>query len=152
MTDDTTTTEHEHDDTELEDHTTDETTEETTAGDGKKGNAEAARWRVKLRETEAERDTLRARVTDMHAAEVSRLATGPGALHDGADLLLTSTLDDLLDDDGNVDAEAVTEAVAALVERKPHLARPAFEGGVGIGEAGATTSTSWADVIKGGAA
>lgn len=115
----------------------------------KKGNGEAAKWRVRLRETETERDALKARVGDMQAAEVARLATGPGALHDGQDLLLTTKIDDLLDDEGNLDPEKVSEAVATLVEKKPHLAKPAFESGVGIGEKSPASSVSWADVIAG---
>lgn len=125
----------------------DETTETEQTEEKGKGNSEAARWRVKLRETETERDALKARVGDMQAAEVSRLATGPGALHDGGDLLLTTQLADLLDDEGNVDPEKVTTAVATLAERKPHLARPAFEDGVGIGQKGNATTATWADVI-----
>lgn len=126
---------------------TPEQTEDPT--DEKKGNSEAAKWRVKLREAEGTITSLQARVGDMQAAEVSRLATGPGALHDGQDLLLTTRLDDLLDDEGNVSADLVAEQVTALVEKKPHLAKPAFDGGVGIGEKGTATGTSWADVISG---
>lgn len=114
----------------------------------KKGNSEAAKWRVRFREAEAELDALKSRVADMQAAEVSRLATGPGALHDGADLLLTTQLADLLDDEGNVDQDRVATAISDLIERKPHLARPAFADGVGIGEKGTGAAATWADVIS----
>lgn len=114
-----------------------------------KGNSEAAKWRVRFREAEAEVEALKSRVADMQAAEVSRLATGPGRLHDGQDLLLAAKLTDLLDEDGAVNEEAVTEAVQALTERKPHLARPAYDSGVGIGEKGTPSGATWADVIAG---
>lgn len=116
--------------------------------DTKKGNSEAAKWRVRLRESEAKVATLEARVNDMHAAEVSRLATGPGKLHDGGDLLLTTQLADLLDDEGGIDPDKVTEAVSTLAEKKPHLAKPAFENGVGVGEKGSSSTASWASVIS----
>ena len=124
-----------------------EETEETE--EKGKGNSEAAKWRVRFREAEAELETLKSRVADMQAAEVSRLATGAGRLHDGQDLLLTATLTDLLDDEGIVDSDKVTEAVAALIEKKPHLAKPAFDDSVGVGEKGTVKSPTWADVIAG---
>ena len=124
-----------------------EAPEESQDDEGKKGNSEAAKWRVRFREAEAELEALKSRVADMQAAEVSRLATGAGRLHDGQDLLLTATLTDLLDDEGTVDADKVAEAVAALVEKKPHLAKPAFDDGVGVGEKGTVKSPTWADVI-----
>lgn len=116
--------------------------------DGKKGNPEAAKWRVRFREAETELEALRSRVADMQAADISRLATGPGKLHDGGDLLLTAQIADLLNDEGAVDPEKVSEAVKALAQRKPHLARPAFEDGVGVGEKTATAGASWADVFR----
>lgn len=144
--------------------TEDEQTEETTEveqqkdendllddeqPEGKQGNSEAAKWRVKLREAEAQIATLSERVSTMHASEVSRLATGPGKLHDGADLLTSTKLDDVLDDDGQVDPELVATAVAALAEKKPHLACPAFAGGVGVGQMDTTTGgATWAGVFQ----
>lgn len=111
-----------------------------------KGNGEAARYRVERNEARTERDALLARVGHLQAAEVARLAQGPGKLHDGADLAFS---DDLLDDDGNIDPEAVESAVAELVESKPHLQQQAYRD-VGIGERGGSDApTSWASVIKG---
>lgn len=131
----------------------DETTEHDQSGEGteitegRKGNPEAAKWRTHAREVEAERDTLTARVQALQAAEVVRLATGPGKLHDGSDL--PDDLDSLLDESGDVDPGAVTEAVDRLRENKPHLAAPAFGGSVGQGERSTSTGSSWADVIRG---
>lgn len=110
------------------------------------GNAEAAKWRTRLREAEAERDTLAQRLQRLQRAEVTRLATGPGKLHDGSDL--ATDLADLVDDEGDVDPAKVSAAVAALVEQKPHLGAPAY-GDVGQGEHEATTGATWADVIHG---
>ncbi|UYM05467.1 hypothetical protein [Solicola gregarius] len=121
-----------------------QTTEET---EGRKGNPEAARYRVERNEARAERDNLLERVTSLQGAEVARLATGPGKLHDGSDLAFS---DALLDEDGNVDPEKVAAAVAELVESKPHLGQAAYGGDVGLGNRGGSdTSTTWASVIRG---
>lgn len=85
---------------------------------------EAARYRTKLRDAETERDALAARVETMRRAEVERLATGPGRLHDGADLWRDHELATFLDDDGNLDPAQVDAAVATIREQSPHLARP----------------------------
>src|SRR4051812_7340440 len=57
---------------------------------GGKGNKEAARYRRRLRETEQERDTLKATVEALQRAEVDRLAESdglrPAALWSGAEL------------------------------------------------------------------
>ncbi|UYM04214.1 hypothetical protein [Solicola gregarius] len=122
----------------------DEQTAEET--EGRRGNPEAARYRVERNEARAERDALLERISALQAAEVGRLAAGPGKLHDGSDLPFSETL---LDDDGNVDREKVDAAVAELVEAKPHLAQPAYGGDVGLGNRGGSdTSTTWASVIR----
>lgn len=72
---------------------------------------------------EAERDQLRQRVDQHERAAVERLAGG--RLHDAADLWASTTLDDLRDPEtGEVDANAIGQAVDDLIARKPHLARP----------------------------
>jgi len=68
-----------------------------------------ARYRTALRETEAERDTLAAKVEALQRAEAERLAAKviqkPGALW-----AAQTALADLLNDDGTVDPRKVTDA------------------------------------------
>lgn len=82
---------------------------------------EAASYRTRLRETEAERDGLRERVSRYQRAEVEQLVTD--RLADPSDLLDSVQLADLLDDDGNIDSAKVGRAVDDLVARKPHYAK-----------------------------
>ncbi|QFS89494.1 hypothetical protein FIV07_01985 [Mycobacterium sp. THAF192] len=75
------------------------------------------KYRERLRETEAERDTLRATVETMQRREVERLAAEhlvkPGILW-----TVGTELADLLDDDGAVDPEKVS--AAAVDARQQH--------------------------------
>lgn len=128
---------------------TDATETEPTAEEGRKGNPEAAKWRTKFRDAEAQVAALSQRVTDLQRAEIVRQATGAGLLIDGDDVFRDRQLADLLDDDGNVDADLVAEAVAAVRESKPHLGKPYLDGDVGIGTKAASKPLSWADVIGG---
>lgn len=82
---------------------------------------EAASRRRQLRTAEAERDQLRERVDTHDRAEVERLVAG--ALADPTDVWGAVELDALRE--GGAVAEAkVNEAVAALLESKPHYAKP----------------------------
>lgn len=71
-----------------------------------------ARYRRQLRDTEAERDRLAARVEALQRAEVERLAAKtiqkPSAIW-----AAQTQLADLLDDDGAVDPQKVTKAASA---------------------------------------
>ena len=92
---------------------------------------EAGKRRHALREVEAERDRLRDRVEAADRAEVERLLAD--RLVDPSDIWSNGVqLSDLHDDEGNLDAEKVTEAAAKLIERKPHFATAGtdFHGGV----------------------
>lgn len=95
-----------------EDNTTDPGSPETPEPQSKR----EARYRVQLRETEAERDTLAGRIETMQRAEVERLAADvigkPTALWATA-----TTLADLLDDDGQVDPDKVAAAAHAAKEK-----------------------------------
>ncbi|MDS1115607.1 hypothetical protein RD149_17795 [Gordonia westfalica] len=71
-----------------------------------------ARYRLQLRETEAERDTLAGRIETMQRAEVERLAADVIAKPDAL-WASDTTLADLLDDDGLVDRDKVTAAAYA---------------------------------------
>lgn len=115
-------------------------------------NAEAAKWRRKLRDAEAERDALAERLAAHDRAAVE--AAVADRMIRPADLWLTGVeVADLLDDDGNVDAEKLTECLDGLLEERPHWAaprpmpshRPIPKGGTDP-----TTSRSegsWAEVI-----
>lgn len=127
--------------TELDDAETDETP--------RKGSPEAAKWRVKLREAETVNASLSARVVALQTAEAARLATGPGLLIDGTELFHAASLEDVLDDEGNVDPAKVTEAVSALTGSKPYLKSPKFVGDSGQGQRAEAPGLSWADVIRG---
>jgi hypothetical protein len=87
--------------------------------------AEAKRYRLKLRETEAERDRLAALVERHRRADVER-ALSESKLADPADLWRDGlTLDELLDDDGSIDDTKLADAVAAVLAAHPSWARPA---------------------------
>lgn len=101
---------------------------ETTGGDdgaqdGEPTAREAARYRRRLREAEAERDALTSRLETMQKAEAERIAAGtvtnPAALWAAG-----TTLADVLTDDGTVDPEKVRAATVTAAERLG-LARPA---------------------------
>jgi hypothetical protein len=122
-----------------------------TADSGK----EAAKYRRRLRETEAERDTLTERLTTLQRSEAERLAAA--ALTDGADLWREGTeLADLLDDDGNIDPDKVTAAATSVSHAHPHwrkrepAAPPAStvtsNGKIGPGPG--PEPRSWTDVLQ----
>ncbi|YAL82849.1 hypothetical protein ACMYYO_13140 [Dermacoccaceae bacterium W4C1] len=83
--------------------------------EGQKLGREAARYRVRLREAEAERDALAERLEAAHRREAESIAGGPqGRLGKPAALWVGGvSVADLLSDDGVVDPQKV----AAEVER-----------------------------------
>jgi hypothetical protein len=86
---------------------------------------EAARYRTSLRDTEAERDGLRDRLNKYRRQDVDALVAN--RLANADDLFLVSTMDDLVNDDGDVDPEKVGAAVDAALEARPHWASPPAE-------------------------
>lgn len=110
--------------------------------------SEAAKWRTKLREAETQRDGLSARVQALQRSEALRLAGEHLAA--GEDLFgFGATLDDLLDEQGDLDPEAVQAAAAAVAIGRPGLAR--VHGKVGDFQGIRSTPTAgatWADVIR----
>ncbi|CAN5830575.1 hypothetical protein BH24ACT3_BH24ACT3_11450 [soil metagenome] len=97
---------------------TEDGTEEPSEGtDGTEEGAgrEAAKYRRKLRDTEAERDTLRGQVEGLQRAEAERIAgqhiTKPEGMWAGVELA------DLLDEAGAVDGEKVNAAAKDARER-----------------------------------
>jgi len=115
-------------------------------------NAEAAKYRTRLRETEAARDALQARVGRFERAAVERVAAE--TLSNPSDVwLLEFTADTMLprSDDGEVDVEAVRAAVQGIVQGRPGLAIPPKRipdtgGGVRGGPEAATVS--WSDLLR----
>lgn len=76
---------------------------------------EAAKYRTRLREAEAERDALAERLAVLQRAEVERVAGTK--LENPAGLWAAGVeLEQVLDEDGNVDPDKVTEATVAAAE------------------------------------
>lgn len=82
---------------------------EGTGDEQESPNAEAAKWRKKLRKAEAERDQLAEQVEALQRQQIEALVTGAGVKP--AALWAISSLDALVNDDGTVSAEAVTQAI-----------------------------------------
>jgi len=83
--------------------------------DTSKAGREAARYRVRLRETEAERDQLRSLVETLQRAEAERAVSD--VLRVPAGLWTAGTaLADLLDDQGRVDPEKASAAARTARE------------------------------------
>lgn len=108
---------------------------------------EAAKYRRKLREAEAERDTLAERLATLQRQEVARLAGD--VLAQGDDLFaLGVDLGQVLDDDGNVDPARVTEAARTIAADRPGLGRPPLDLGQGVRTAATAPGPRWVDVIN----
>ncbi|WP_137149464.1 hypothetical protein [Mycolicibacterium sp. CR10] len=86
------------------------------------GNREAAKYRRRLRDTEAERDTLATLLEDMQRTEAERQAGE--VLAKGAALWVGgTTLADLLDDDGHLDPDKI-RACAEEVREQYGIPKP----------------------------
>lgn len=128
-------------------------TADTEAPQQESSNSEAARYRVRLREAEAERDLMRNRLT----GALERIATTEAAKHfaDPADFWSTTKLPDLLNESGNVDNDKLDAAIDAALEAKPHWKRPApateststVRSNDRVGEG--APSRTWSDVLQG---
>lgn len=93
---------------------------------GSEHNREAAKYRRQLRQTEAERDALRARVQTWQQRHVEAIAAEH--LAQPGDLLGLGghQLADLLDEHGEVDPGKVRAATLALVAARPGLGTARF--------------------------
>lgn len=125
--------------------------EAVTTGDGDRKMPREQRYRLKLRAAEAERDSLRERLEGLQRREVERLASDlaqPGDLFE----LGGVSLSDLLTEAGDVDSAAVAEAVAALIESRPLLAKnprmPAYDITQGLGNGGSRLPADWASFLS----
>lgn len=82
------------------------------------GNAEAAKYRRRLREVESERDQLQEQVQTLRRSEVERQVAGE--LEDPSDLWRAGTeVEHLLDEDGAVDQSKVVETARAVTTEHP---------------------------------
>lgn len=80
-----------------------------------------ARYRVERNEARQERDALQARIETLQTRELERLASK--SLSNPADLLTLSgkSLADLLDENGDVDPDLVSDLVADVLGTRPGL-------------------------------
>ncbi|MFG3117360.1 hypothetical protein ACGF4C_23525 [Streptomyces sp. NPDC048197] len=87
-------------------------------------NREAAKYRTKLRETEGMLEAAEARITALLRKEIE--AHAGKSLAVGADLFTLSevAVTDLLDSEGNPDAETIDAAVEVLLKARPGLGNP----------------------------
>lgn len=94
-----------------------DTSEPTEATPGDKANREAAKYRRKLREVEAERDRLAQQVEALQRAEIERLSYDKH--HVKGEVLWAAgyTVTDLIGDDGRPDESKVAAAADAAAER-----------------------------------
>ena len=83
---------------------------------------EAAGYRTRLREAEAERDGLRQQIERYRRQEIDALVSDR---LDPGDFGLLVEMTELLDDDGAVDPEKVNEAVDRVLAERPHWKKQA---------------------------
>ncbi|ORB32029.1 hypothetical protein [Mycolicibacterium parafortuitum] len=109
-----------------------------------------ARYRVERNEARAERDALAQRVERLLTREAERLAAKN--LANPADLLTLGgvTVQDLLDEDGDVDPEKVDAVIAEILGTRPGLAKnsPAFDPTQGLSGGGHKPQASWDALMK----
>jgi hypothetical protein len=95
------------------------TTPPAEGDDPAKLRREAAAYRTRLRESEADAKRLAERVREMQKANIEGSVSGPGRLADPSDLWLTTKVDDLLDEDGAINAEKVKAALDQTLADHP---------------------------------
>lgn len=115
-----------------------------------KRKAEAS-VRSKLRDAEAERDRLAETVTGFRRqafAEAAKAARVQDSAVD--DVLKAVDLENVLAEDGTVDAGKVAEAVRALGKSHPHYFKPVGASTIAQGSApaGDGLEASWSDVLR----
>ncbi len=110
-----------------------------------------ARYRVERNEARAERDELAARLVSLQTAQLHKLAGE--LLSQPEDIGLSRReLSDFLTPGGWLDAEAVAEAAAQVIESRPGLAKnpkvPATDPSQGMGGVSGKGQPRWADLFK----
>lgn len=119
---------------------------------GGEGNREAAKYRTKLRETEAQRDHALGQLTTYQKRDAEALVGE--RLLSASDLWVAGAkLEDLLAEDGTVDQAKVDQAVTKVISEHPHWAPPRVRvpRNMGQGRRGEPggRDTSWGSVLKG---
>lgn len=95
-------------------------------------NREAAKYRTRLRDTEAERDKLAATLTALQRSAVESIAAAQGVTADAL-WAAGNELDNLLGEDGQPDADAITTAVVTTRDKLGITARRASAKGLQSG-------------------
>lgn len=130
-----------------DDQSTDKAKADESTETRESGNHEAAKYRVQLRETQAERDALTAQLDTarrqmIDQANTDKFIDPADYWRHGGEVTLT--------DDGTLDVEAMSEAAAAIIAERSHLAKPRpprpdlSQGGRGETSGQAM---SWSDVL-----
>jgi hypothetical protein len=115
-------------------------------------NSEAARWRTKLRETEAQRDALAERITGYQRREceaaVADLLEEPGDLWE----IGQADVSAFYGEDGELDEAQLRAATGALCEMRPRLAKPQGPRHENFGQFSPPApmrGSGWSDVLQG---
>lgn len=106
----------------IPDAVTDPAQPQGESGNDRSPNAEAAKYRHRLRAAEAERDALAARLDARDRADIDKLAAD--RLADVSDLWTATSLDAMRSEDGMIDMEKAAAEIEALLAAKPHYAKP----------------------------
>lgn len=116
-------------------------------------NREAAKWRTKLRESEAQVATLTGQLESAQRAFAEHLASADG-LKPEALWASGVELADLLSEDGRPDAGKVAEAVESAREklgiRKGPKVNPAQGSSANMGPVKQDPGNAWAELLRGG--
>jgi hypothetical protein len=108
------------------------------SGTAESTSREAARYRTRLRQVEAERDRLQGTLDAIQTAEVERIARGAGLSVAGDVWSFGASLDTLRGADGSIDQANVEGTVQAILKDRPGL-KAAVVGDLGAGRGGAAS-------------
>ena len=132
--------------------------EDGGSSSAERASREAARYRVRLREAEAQveqRDAvlgaMRTEIDRLHTAEVERMAASSAhALTNPADLWLVTSLDDLRAEDGSLDDAKVRAVLRDVLRERPQWRKssPGMDGGVRSGGVPQGREASFGDLLK----
>jgi len=128
-----------------------ETTDAPESAEADNPGREAAKWRTRLRETEAERDTLREQLEAAHRQMVSDRVAERFA--DPEDFFMRGG-QVVLDDDGRLDLEAIDTKAGEILASAAHLSRPRkpqpnpAQGASASGKSPEHTGPSWSDALR----
>jgi hypothetical protein len=111
---------------------------------------EAANYRKRLRETEAERDALRQRIDDFERREAEAIAAKAGIAVPGDLWLVVPTLDELRNGSGQLDPGLVQERVNVILKERPTWRRPSPDLGAGARSPVSERTPGLSDLLKPG--